>query len=903
MARHTTEETSSEIKNPILIVDKEGVIGKELILKLGKDIQVVFCTRGNHYFPSDFARSVVHVPFIKKFPTIPDGDYSTLFIIDNRFSHVRQLISSFVEKAEKDKIPVLYATPLTQIDENQLLEIKQKYPKLKILIYGEVFDKNLSLDQDALVNRFLYDTFAYGKIEVAGNGLIRTYPVYLDDVVLGILEVIFGTHSGNQVFLAFPRHAFTALALARAIKRAKPDVKIDLVGKEEIDKKPLPPSGLYLLDDNYPLDERIRRVVMEVPSKPLGSRNLESVRQKREFISPSRGFPFRSFVVSFIFFLLLPLIVTFSSAFLGVLSLYQVQGSLVKGNIADAQVWAGTANNFLSLSQATYQPLYLEASLLGLGPMLSPVGVNINAGKDISKSALSLASAYKKMSAVFSGKSTDPSKDFSDANLQLWDALVLLRKLEGDKDVDKRLIAIIKENDKLLSFASSVQTVLPQIIGVDGGRNYLVLFQNNMELRPTGGFIGSYGLLALKNGKIDSFTVSDVYDADGQLKGHVEPPFPIRRYLPSVHWYLRDSGFNLDFPKAASASAFFLKIATGKTVDGVIAIDVSFMQKILKIMGGVKVPEYNETVTADNFFKLAVEHSEKNFFPGSTQKKDFLGAVFRAMQSNLAQKKDISYLAFAKAIEESILSKHILLSSPDPSIAGLFTVNNWSSSLWDSRKNQDSAVDDFLYINEANLGINKVNFFIERKVSKNTIINDEGKVLSELKITYKNKSTGSWPGGSYKNYLRIVVPKGALLSQIVIDGKVQKTTNAITDPLIYEDKKFVPPAELEVEKTEEDGKQVYGILLNIPAGSTRSIIFGYALAEQINLASVSSVYSLKFVKQPGVVSIPLDFSLSYPSSQRVVSMSGGLLRQSGSVSFKKDLFSDEDINIKLAKTE
>jgi hypothetical protein len=95
---------------------------------------------------------------------------------------------------------------------------------------------------------------------------------------------------------------------------------------------------------------------------------------------------------------------------------------------------------------------------------------------------------------------------------------------------------------------------LPSILGKDGIKTYLILFQNNMELRPTGGFIGSYGLATFDSGRLTDLTINDVYSADGQLNGHVEPPAPIKDYLGEANWWLQGfklgSGFSNIGPKS-----------------------------------------------------------------------------------------------------------------------------------------------------------------------------------------------------------------------------------------------------------------------------------------------------------------------------------------------------------------
>src|SRR5258706_13230411 len=133
-----------------------------------------------------------------------------------------------------------------------------------------------------------------------------------------------------------------------------------------------------------------------------------------------------------------------------------------------------------------------------------------------------------------------------------------------------------------------------------------------MELRPGGGFIGSYGLLTVDKGKIISFSIHNVSEADDQLKGHIEPPFQIRRYLNQQHWHLRDSNFDVDFLKDASQVAYFLQLETGQQIDGVIGLDLSFVKLVIQALGNVTVPEYAETITSDNFFQAAQSHAIKN---------------------------------------------------------------------------------------------------------------------------------------------------------------------------------------------------------------------------------------------------------------------------------------------------
>ena len=440
-----------------------------------------------------------------------------------------------------------------------------------------------------------------------------------------------------------------------------------------------------------------------------------------------------------------------------------------------------------------------------------------------------------------------------------------------------------------------------------------------MELRPTGGFIGSYGLLTMDAGVVKNFSIHDVYNADGQLKGHVEPPYPVRRYLPIEHWYLRDSNFDIDFVKSASKSAFFLSLETGRKADGVIGIDLSFVKNLIATIGPIYLTDYKQLVNKNNLFELTEAHEEKDFFPWSKEKRDFLRSLYGAILLDIESWKNLPILSLAKVVSASMLQKHLLFAFAAPSIQDFFTVNNWSSTLWgapsgaplwDKRLEKDDSINDFVGINEANLGGNKANYFISRKVSENITLDNKGKVFGELSIFYDNTSSSSLLNGDYKNYLRIILQPDAEVSMISIDGVGQSIVKAITDPKIYESKNFVSSKELEVDKTQEEGKAAYGFLVNIKAGKTQTITVKYSLSKIASLDKLLFSYSLIFFKQPGTDEYPFDFSLSFPSLYNPVNISKGgtvwyppkgFIKKEGKVSLSQTINSDYEISISLAK--
>ena len=155
-------------------------------------------------------------------------------------------------------------------------------------------------------------------------------------------------------------------------------------------------------------------------------------------------------------------------------------------------------------------------------------GSDVNVREELNKSRLELEKGSDELSeivAVLKNNKIDS---------RLWPIRLYSKEIDSITDN-------ISEFQIFLSKAKTFSQILPEAIGLNGKRKYLLLFQNNMELRATGGFIGSYGIASFSDGKMQDLKISDVYTADGQLKGKIFPPGPITKYMGQPNWYLRDS--------------------------------------------------------------------------------------------------------------------------------------------------------------------------------------------------------------------------------------------------------------------------------------------------------------------------------------------------------------------------
>ncbi|PJE67617.1 hypothetical protein COU95_01445, partial [Candidatus Shapirobacteria bacterium CG10_big_fil_rev_8_21_14_0_10_40_9] len=518
--------------------------------------------------------------------------------------------------------------------------------------------------------------------------------------------------------------------------------------------------------------------------------------------------------------------------------------------------------NLLLFGKITSESLYELAEVsLGGEKILKKVlsGEEISLKEDLSEISLGIDKVYEKTSYAqglldeFSGKEPLVGPYF-------------LKAAKSLPNFRKNLI-----------IAREVIDIIPQALGTKERKTYLVLFQNNMEIRPTGGFIGSFGLLTFERGRLLDFEIQDVYFADGQLKGHVEPPAKLREFLGTAGWYLRDSNWDPDFPASAERAAWFLDKEIGRTIDGVIGINLTVAQRILESVGEIELPDYPEKISAKNFFERAEYFSEAGFFPGSTGKQNFLGQVGRVLFEKIKNSDEKTSFLIARAFLASLEEKDMTIFLKDPLEASVLAKFNWDGGI-KNVKCQISNVKcltDYLFLVEANVGVNKSNYFLKRSLEQTVKIGQDGKVSERLIINYENQSPSEiFPAGRYKNYLRIYVPKGSTLGECKIDSE-----------------------ECKIDLTEEHQRTVFGFLVEVPVGEKQKVEISYNLPETF----AGGEYVSLFQKQSGSARDNLSLSISYPKNLTLMETQPSALTGTGIIIYNTNLSRDLVFRLNFSK--
>lgn len=403
-----------------------------------------------------------------------------------------------------------------------------------------------------------------------------------------------------------------------------------------------------------------------------------------------------------------------------------------------------------------------------------------------------------------------------------------------------------------LVVAHSAVPVLPDLLGLDGKRReYLVLLQNEMELRATGGFVGSYGVLSLEDGKLMNFEIRDVYATDGQLKGYVEPPPAIKEYLGEASWHMRDANYSPNFVQAAKDIRWFYEKSTGDRVDGVIGINLAVVFRILEETGPIYVPDFQVKVSKDTLFEQAESYSENNFFPGSKQKQSFLGALSKQLFEELRLANSTVAGKVAGAMLSSLEARDMQVAVNNSNTAKRLSALNWSGELYEGQCGKDCVADYFFPV-ESNFGVNKANYFIRRKVEGKSWW-ENGFLRRKVTITWENTAkNANWPAGDYKNYTRIYLPETIDVEKVVL-----------TDAEAGGSKKEYQKDEYLVKKF--GSRKELSLFLVVPVGKKRSLEINYNSQEGGNPGS-NFTYLQYLQRQSGLGDkTSLSWSLAIPS--------------------------------------
>lgn len=602
----------------------------------------------------------------------------------------------------------------------------------------------------------------------------------------------------------------------------------------------------------------------------------------------SKKLIFKTIIFFFIFLHLLFFLPLFLSSFYG----YQAYKNLKREETNNLKTQLKKQAIFLKLAQKTYslvKPTYLFLSIDNLPTNI--IDINEKSCQLINKTLETQERFKNVINFIFKkNKKLDEEKTLLEEikviknNIDtIEENLILIsNKLPQNLSLFKNLKNKILSYLELISQVKKLTPFVEELFAENSEKKYLILFANNMELRPGGGFIGSFGVLDIKNLTIQNLRIYDVYDADGQLKAHLEPPLAIKKYLNQPHWFLRDSAFSPDFLENYTQAKIFLKKEIGfDNFNGVIFLTTSAVENILDAFGDLYLPDYKETINKKNFYLKTQYYTEKNFFPGSIQKKSFLSSLANQILINL---ENASFKKLLPAIKKSLDEKQMVIYFDNlPKLQKIIDSFFWSGRVIEPTciNKVENCLTDFLMPIDANLGVNKANFYINHFINLKTWFNNQGQIRHLLSIVFKNNSPSTiFPGGIYKNYFQLFLPNEVIINQITKDG------------IIIEKEK------IDFENI-NDKIQKIGFLVIVPVKSTTEIKIDYELKEKFKKGR--GVYQLIIQKQIGTDNIDFVMETYLPENFYLIGQNYIPLVKDNQIIYNTNLSADKIFITELIK--
>lgn len=383
----------------------------------------------------------------------------------------------------------------------------------------------------------------------------------------------------------------------------------------------------------------------------------------------------------------------------------------------------------------------------------------------------------------------------------------------------------------------SALEIAPDALGQKEAKNYLIIFQNDKEIRPTGGFMTAYAFMKFDKGRVTSSTSDDIYRLDEKLLSvcrfkicPLTPPEPIVRYLPETTgkprtaWSMRDSNISPDVVVSMEEfERIYSLLGEGLPFDGIILIDTHVVEDLIKITGPIQVFGTTYSAQTDGQCNCPnviyeLERYAQIIERGEEDRKAILGALMQQLLARTLNESSKKLPEFINVAVKLAGEKHVMFYMHDQKVQSALSKLNWTGEIKDVET-------DYLHINDSNFAGGKSNLYVEREARLEINVGTDGKVKNKLTLEYKNPQPyNSWLNSINRDYVRIYVPKGSKLT----DAKGSDVA-------------------VGTKEDEKLSKTYFDAFIQVRPQNSRILVFEYELPEKFS----GKKYPILIQKQPG----------------------------------------------------
>ncbi len=384
----------------------------------------------------------------------------------------------------------------------------------------------------------------------------------------------------------------------------------------------------------------------------------------------------------------------------------------------------------------------------------------------------------------------------------------------------------------------SESEVLKDFFGFTSVKTYLILFLNNTELRPGGGFIGAYAIVRVDKARFSLLKVEGTEILDNYAPSFVaEPPAPLKKYVLVDRWNFRDANWSPDFALSSQKALELYHKEGGlaaKDINAVIGITPTVLEGVLGITGPITVD--GQTFNRTNFTERLEYQVEKGFLEqGKTalERKDILGDLGKVLESRLKTDLFKHWSAYWALARRMLGEKQVMVYSTNPDTQTKVAALGWSGEM-------TPVTGDYLLYADANLAALKTDAVMKRSIAYTITPTSSGRFVAEVAMRYEHTGKINWRISRYRSYARVFVPAGSKLVDVV--GGVAKTP---------------------IDQGIEASRQWFGTLVDVAPGAQADLRFKYYVAPTVAAQIQQGDYALSIQKQLGTNGVGLTLGLNF----------------------------------------
>ena len=537
-------------------------------------------------------------------------------------------------------------------------------------------------------------------------------------------------------------------------------------------------------------------------------------------------------------------------------SLELAQNALSNFNLSEAEKYLITANrDFVSASDQLSEIKSFLTVLAETIPLNNTFrsGTNLlDLGEKLTKAGEYLISGLNEFSAESDFSLSSRIKNFKSNNdqalVQLISAQDNLNKININhlpqenrekflqlKDNLPKFIESLKKSDETMQFAIN-------FLGERGLKKYLIIFQNDNELRASGGFMGSLAIADFKNGNLDKIEMpaGGTYDLKAGLTKLLQSPEPM--HLVNPRWEFQDTNWWPDWPTSAQNIAYFYNKSEGPTIDGVIAINSDWLGSLLDVVGPVAMPEYHKTITAANF-EMELQKSIEVEATDKKQPKKILSDLAPKLIESIFEVTPDKMLGLVSVFNRGLKEKDIQIYMFGEEEQKFVAQNNWDGRIKDTEK-------DYLSVVATNIGGGKTDGVVNQEIYHKASILEDGSVIDSVVINRNDFGPidDTFTNVPNRSFIRVYVPLGSQLLQA--KGFKSPTNKEFRNPDEYlvEDERLLNEKIALTDNDSltkiynENNKTVFANWLTLKPGDSKEVLLVYKLPFKINLTKQEIKY-------------------------------------------------------------